>query len=59
MPCVCQNKKKYQVVVTVTDQKTQQTKEEVVYSTEFEKLARKYVEKFPGSTIRETDPKKK
>ncbi|MFJ4716786.1 hypothetical protein [Streptomyces sp. NPDC088785] len=57
MPCACQNKKKLEVVTTVTDPKTQQPKEKVVFSSQHRSVAEGVSKRYPGSTIREHDPK--
>ncbi|MEU1852925.1 hypothetical protein ABZ499_27580 [Streptomyces sp. NPDC019990] len=58
MPCACQNKKRFEVVTTVTDPKTQQPKEKVVFSSPHKSVAEGVAKRYSGSTVRENDPKK-
>ncbi|MFF0092688.1 hypothetical protein ACFYSF_22380 [Streptomyces canus] len=59
MPCACQNKKKFEVVTTVTDPKTQKTKEKIVFSSQYKSTADTVAKRYPGSVVREYDPKAK
>ncbi|MDQ1018950.1 hypothetical protein [Streptomyces afghaniensis] len=59
MPCACQNKKRFEVVTTVTDPKTQQPKEKIVFSSQHKTVADNVAKRYPGSTVREYDPAKK
>ena len=59
MPCACQNKKRFEVVTTVTDPKTQKTKEKIVFSSQYETTAANVAKRYPGSVVREHDPTKK
>ncbi|MGW2951512.1 hypothetical protein [Streptomyces eurythermus] len=57
MPCACQNKKKFEVVTTTVDPKTQQPKERVVFSSQHKSVADGVAKRYPGSVVREFDPK--
>ncbi|MDX3345892.1 hypothetical protein PV387_03435 [Streptomyces sp. ME02-6987-2C] len=57
MPCACQSKKKFEVVTTHTDPKTQQPKEKVVFSSQHRSVADGVAKRYPGSVVREFDPK--
>jgi hypothetical protein len=58
MPCACQNKKKFEVVTTVTDPKTQKPKEKIVFSSGHKPVADNVAKRYPGSVVREHVPKK-
>jgi hypothetical protein len=58
MPCSCQ-KNKFEVVMTVTDPKTQQSKEKVVGKAQYKSIADGIARRYPGSVVREVDPAKK
>ncbi|WP_199577547.1 hypothetical protein [Streptomyces sp. CRB46] len=62
MPCACQNRKKFEVVVTQIDPKTQQPKERVVHSSQHKSVAdgvaKRYAKGASGTVeVREVDPK--
>lgn len=58
MGCACQKEKKFEVVTIVVDPKTQQKREKVVFSSQHKSVADGVAERYPGSTVREHDPKK-